>query len=196
MSEAVLPDVEVLSWVRISISAAGESLSVHSESDKLTTRSSDGELRPCFAARWRLKGWARRPSSGCSSGGEDGPAVVRADCSLRKASNFSSFFANKMARRTSILGASGVWTAGACSSGVSRGALLSGFLARPCAVDYFDMIWNPASFNPTGVSPGALLSGFLTRHWAVDYCDMIWNPASFNPPPPPPVVGSSCGSRS
>ena len=51
MSEAVLPDVEVFPWVRISISAAGESLSVHSESDKLTTRSSDGELRPRFAAR-------------------------------------------------------------------------------------------------------------------------------------------------
>ena len=57
MSEAVLPDVKVdprrfvFPWVRISISMAEESLSVHSESDKLTTRSSDGELRPRFAAR-------------------------------------------------------------------------------------------------------------------------------------------------
>ena len=47
-----LPDVDVdpcrftFLWVRISITTAGESLSVHSESDELTTRSSDGELRP------------------------------------------------------------------------------------------------------------------------------------------------------
>ena len=56
MSEAVLPDVDVdtcrfaFQWVRISIPSAGESLSVHSESDELTTRSIDGELRPRFAA--------------------------------------------------------------------------------------------------------------------------------------------------
>ena len=55
MSEAVLPDVDPCRFaflcVRILISLAGESLSVYSESDELTTRSSDGNLRRRFAAR-------------------------------------------------------------------------------------------------------------------------------------------------
>ena len=55
MSEEGLPDVDpcrfAFLWVRISISSAGESLAVYSESNELTTRSSDGELRRRFVAR-------------------------------------------------------------------------------------------------------------------------------------------------